>query len=281
MRTLSYFGISTRSIRRRCFQYIIRILPILVIIVCVRSLLNSFHQSSLTFNTNTTQHDASRQVTKNQQSMVPVQRLSLIHQPPSQSIVLRALLLFYPNDQDLGFQPEFRWFYRSWTEMMRNESALWRTDLIVYASEYTSLFQQLDCVYDQIRINSDEKPKCRVFPYVRIKNRASNHESSSKYQVIDTQHSQSLYKYLRIYGYIDSINTVFEYYLSFAMYDFLLRTDMDCFITQNFALYVPYNNSVLVGHGGYSTEFNNKRLKRIAHDMNWQYADKNSLGSTW
>jgi hypothetical protein len=65
------------------------------------------------------------------------------------------------------------------------------------------------------------------------------------------------------------------------MYDFLLRTDMDCFITQNFALYVPYNNSVLVGHGGYSTEFNNKRLKRIAHDMNWQYADKNSLGSTW
>ena len=65
------------------------------------------------------------------------------------------------------------------------------------------------------------------------------------------------------------------------MYDYILRTDMDCFLTYNFALYVPYNNSLLVGRGGYSTTFNSKRLKRIANDMNWKYADKTSLGSTW
>lgn len=65
------------------------------------------------------------------------------------------------------------------------------------------------------------------------------------------------------------------------MYDFILRTDLDCFLTHNFALYVPYADTLLVGRGGYSTAFNNKRLKRVAHDMNWEYADKNGLGSTW
>jgi len=220
-------------------------------------------------------------VSNNKEDKSINERLPFIHQPPSQSIVLRALLLFYPNDQDLGFQPEFRWFYRSWTEMMTNESALWRTDLIVYASDYTSFFKQLGCVYNQIRTNSKEKPKCRLFPYVRIKNRASNHQPSSEYQNINKQRSQTIYQHLRTYGYIDSINTVLEYNTSFFMYDFILRTDMDCFLTHNFAVYVPYNNSILVGHGGYSTEFNNKRLKRIAHDMNWKYADRNSLGSTW
>ena len=65
------------------------------------------------------------------------------------------------------------------------------------------------------------------------------------------------------------------------MYDYILRTDMDCFLTSNFALYVPYNNSLIVGHGGYSTTFNTNRLRRIAADMHWQYAERRSLGSTW
>ncbi|CAF0832096.1 unnamed protein product [Rotaria sp. Silwood1] len=209
------------------------------------------------------------------------QELPFIYKPSSESSILRALLVFYPTDQDQTFQPEFRWLYRSWTEMMTYESSLWRTDLIVYANEYVSLFKDLDCTYDQIRNDSKEKPKCRVFPYIRIKDRQSKHEPSSKYQFIDNQNSKLLHEHLRTYGYIDSINTVFEYYLSFSMYDYILRTDMDCFLTHNFAHYVPYNNSLLVGRGGYSTAFNSKRLKRIAHNMNWTYADKNSLGSTW
>ncbi len=281
MKFLLHFGSLTRFNRRICFLFICILTIPFVIILCIKSLLNSFHKPVLILNLKTTRYNAPNRVSNNKEDKSVNERLPFIHQPPSQSIVLRALLLFYPNDQDLGFQPEFRWFYRSWTEMMTNESALWRTDLIVYASEYTPFFKQLGCVYDQIRTNSKEKPKCRLFPYVRIKNRASNHEPSSKYQNIDKKRSQTIYQHLRTYGYIDSINTVLEYNTSFFMYDFILRTDMDCFLTHNLAVYVPYNNSILVGHGGYSTEFNNRRLKRIARDMNWKYADRNSLGSTW
>jgi hypothetical protein len=281
MEIISYINISSRFLRRIFFLFIILISSLLVIIFCVRNLENSSYNPFSTPKINITRYNAPHQALNNQPSINNKHLSPFIHQPSSKSSILRALLVFYPNDQELLFQPEFRWLYRSWTEMMINESSLWRTDLIVYASEYVSFFTNLDCVYNEIRLNSEEKPKCRVFPYTRIKDRASKHEPSSKYQIIDSQNSKLIYQHLRTYGYIDSINTVFEYDKSYFMYDYILRTDMDCFLTYNFAFYVPYNNTLLVGRGGYSTAFNNHRLKRIAHDMNWKYADKNSLGSTW
>ncbi|UJR27808.1 hypothetical protein I4U23_009077 [Adineta vaga] len=276
-------GISLRFARRICLIFIIFTFILLVIIVYVHTFHTSFLKSIPSFSNVVIQsnHSNNQKSIKNDKNKIVPKNSQLIYHPSSESIVLRALLLFYPNDQESGFLPEFRWFYRSWTEMMMNESTLWRTDIIVYANKYTSVFKKLGCLYEKIRLDSKEKPQCRIFPYIRIKDRTSNHDVSSKYQIIDTQRSQTLYDQLRSYGYIDSINTVFEFKTTFLMYDFILRTDMDCFLTENFALYIPYNDSVLVGHGGYSTEFNNKRLKRIARDMNWKYANKTSLGSTW
>ncbi|CAF3369093.1 unnamed protein product [Rotaria socialis] len=243
--------------------------------------MNSFRQSSTVFDLRTLQYNGSNRMINNRPDQFNKQNLPFIYQPPSGSIVIRGLLVFYPTDQEKTFEPELRWFYRSWIEMMTSESPLWRTDLIVFANDYAPMFKELGCLHDEIRTNIEEKPKCRIFSYRRIKDREKNHSPSSKYQIIDSNNSKLLYEQLRNYGYIDSINTVSEYYLSFSMYDFILRTDLDCFLTANFALYIPYNNTLLVGHGGYSTDFNNKRLKRIAHDMNWKYADKNGLGSTW
>ena len=206
---------------------------------------------------------------------------ALIRRPPSGSTVLRAILLFYPNDQDIEFQPELRWFYRSWIEMMAVESPLWRTDLIIYTTEFAPLFQHLGCVFNQIRQDSAELPLCRVFPYMRVKYRYAQHEPSSVHQKIDPTRSLHIHHHLKGYAYTDSINTVLEYHTSYKMYDFVLRTDMDCFLTKNFAHYIPLDESLIVGYGGYSTAFTNRRLKRIAQDMGWKYANRTSLGSTW
>jgi hypothetical protein len=273
MKIISYISVSSRFARRLFFLLGFAVLILSLIILFIRRI--------QTEDQHVPRYNAPNQIKKIPKSTAVKEGLPLIHQPSLESKVLRALLTFYPNDQRITFEPEFRWLYHSWTEMMANESSLWRTDLIVYTTEYETMFKTLDCVYDEIRKNSEEKPKCRIFPYVRIKDRETKHQTSTKHQIIDFQRSQLLYKNLRNYGYIDSINTVFEYYLSYSMYDYVLRTDLDCFLTQNFALYVPYNHSLLVGHGGYSTAFNNQRLKRIAHDMDWGYANKNSLGSTW
>ena len=209
------------------------------------------------------------------------QAVSFLRQPSANTVVLRGLLLFFPEDQANEFSLELRWFYRSWIEMMRFESSWWRTDLIIFSKEHSTLFKELGCVFDQIRENFTEPTKCRVFPYVRVKDRSTKHEPSSRYQVIDRKRSESLFQHLKGYGYIDSINTVLEYNNSYSMYNYVLRTDMDCFLTTNFARYIPMKKSLIVGRGGYSTEFNQKRLQRIAHDMGWDYADDRGLGSTW
>jgi len=44
-----------------------------------------------------------------------------IHQPLLSSSILRAILIFYPNDQETYFLPELLWLYRSWIEMMKDE----------------------------------------------------------------------------------------------------------------------------------------------------------------
>lgn len=278
MKNLVNLKVSSRFARQILYLLIITSLIFLVIILSTKLLRNSSYKSTqTTFN----QITKPIQLIDKEQNKTIKQGLPFIYQPSSQTKVLRALLTFYPNDQKDTFESEFRWFYRSWTEMMINESSLWRTDLIVYATIHEELFKNLDCVYNEIRLNAEEKPKCRVFPYIRIKDRESKHETSSKYQTIDKQRSQILFQHLKNYGYIDSINSVYEYNSSYSMYNYILRTDLDCFLTENFAFYVPYDHSLLVGNGGYSTEFNNKRLSRIAHDMNWEYANRSSLGSTW
>jgi hypothetical protein len=206
-----------------------------------------------------------------------------IHQPFSLSI-LRGLLIFYPEDQEAQFLPELLWLYRSWIEMMKDEPSLWRTDLIIYTGNYTSNLQQLGCIHTQIRINKEEPPQCRVFLYKRIRLRDAQYPKNAAnflYQQFDKDRSTLLITHLQKYRYIDSINIIAECYPSFRMYDYILRTDMDVFLTKNFGRFVPYKDTVLVGHGAYSTKFNIARLRRIARDINWSYANLTNLGSTW
>lgn len=169
--------------------------------------------------------------------------------------------------------------------MMKYESKHWRTDFNIYTGEYSSSLQHLGCLLNQVRLNHTEAPKCRVFLYLPLSKREKQHRvlSSNKdlFQ-IDIQRSKSLYKHMKTYEYIDSVNIIAESYPTFAFYDFILKTDIDVFITKQFAKYIPITNTtLLVGRGGYSTEFNTRRLRRIAQDMNWQYQNMTNIGSTW
>ncbi|UJR27828.1 hypothetical protein I4U23_009096 [Adineta vaga] len=222
---------------------------------------------------------------------------SNIYLKPKSSIqnstyIQRAILIFYPSKQESHYLPEVRWLYRSWIEMMIYESNDWRTDFIIYTEEYSTSFQQLGCVLNQIRMNFTEPPQCRVFLYLRISNRAINLITKGQTRYIDSsqkdlfeidiQRSTKLYRYLQKYGYIDSVNIIAEGYPTFKYYDFILKTDIDVFITKQLSKYVPItNNTFLVGLGGYSTEFNTRRLGRIARDMKWNYQNLTNIGSTW
>lgn len=184
--------------------------------------------------------------------------------------IQRAILIFYPHNQEKQYLPELRWLYHSWIEMINSgESNMWRTDLIIFTENFKLNFQTLHCIFNQTRLTKEESPQCRIFPYTRISSRLSTH-----LLFYDEE--------LRTYEYIDSINIVIEGYNVFHMYDYVLRTDIDIFLTKYFAFYLPISDmTVLVGQGAYSTLFNNNRLRRIANDMNWEYANMTNIGSTW
>ena len=206
-----------------------------------------------------------------------------LDQPTSLSI-MRALLVFYPSNQEKHFLPELLWFFRSWIEMMKYEPPTWRTDLMIYTTNMTDNLVDLGCSYNRIRNDRQELPQCRVFHYQRISERDLrdvNHSHIYQFQQINYKRSRLITRYLKTYPYVDSINIINECYPSFALYDYVLRTDLDTFLTKHFGLYVPAHDTFLVGAGGYSTRFNTLRLKRIAHNMNWSYANLENLGSTW
>jgi hypothetical protein len=138
--------------------------------------------------------------------------------------------------------------------MLRGQPPTWRTDFLIFSYNYSAEFRSLGCV-NRIRQNKEEPSICRLFIYIpvqfRIKNMTDNNfghafDDAKKLaktykdnleQIVtipmvndnttfDLQRSEALYNDLRHYGYIDSINVLYEGYTTYKMYDFVLRTDI-------------------------------------------------------
>ncbi len=138
--------------------------------------------------------------------------------------------------------------------MLRGQPPTWRTDFLIFTYNFSADFRSLGCI-NRIRQNKEEPSICRIFLYLPIqfrlknmtennfqrafddaKNLAKTYKDNIEQMVtipmtndpttFDLKRSESLYVNLRSYGYIDSINTLYEGYNTFKMYDFVLRTDI-------------------------------------------------------
>jgi hypothetical protein len=138
--------------------------------------------------------------------------------------------------------------------MLRGQPPTWRTDFLIFTYNFSAEFRSLGCI-NRIRRNKEEPSICRLFLYVPVQFRLPNitennfqhafddakglakiYNDSLEQMVtipmindpetFDLKRSESLYVNLRAYGYIDSINTLYEGYNTFKMYDFVLRTDI-------------------------------------------------------
>lgn len=144
--------------------------------------------------------------------------------------------------------------YRSWAEMLKSQPKHWRTDFLIFSYNYSAEFRSLGCV-NRIRKNKEEPSICRLFLYVPVQFRLGNVTNNNflhafdeakrvaKYYndtieemvtipmvndstTFDQARSEDLFQNLRNYGYIDSINSIYEGFQTFKMYDFVLRTDI-------------------------------------------------------
>ena len=228
-----------------------------------------------------------------------------------QKRIVRGLVFFFPLDKSQWYEKEFKWLYRSWIEMQKYEPELWRTDLILMIdveslikSNLAQFFNQLNCKTSNLRSYNRDEPMCTILDYKPIKKRIFNFNNtlnitkmepmslySHLFHDIDVfNHNDSnLWKfYLKLtdlndYNFVDSILVAFEGYHYFQnKFDFLLRSDMDIFLTPLFATWLPMNcNDFIVGRGAYSGNFNMKRLQKAAQNVKLLPGSVRNLGSTW
>jgi hypothetical protein len=238
-------------------------------------------------------------------------------QPASNSTfkmrILRAVIVYFPIMKTDNFEIELRWLYRSWIHMLTFEPTKWRTDLIVFIdtnltdhfSKPDFFLNQLKCSVFNKRTSPEQKPMCTLIHYRSVLDRNDSFINEKDPQLTEhklfeylatkldifrtSQNETGLFlSYLKAnlatYNYLDSILMAFEGYDYFksAGFDFLIRSDMDVFLTPALAVWLPRHcNDFYVGSGAYSNTFNRKRLFRISKDMNFKYVHRGNLGSTW
>ena len=87
-------------------------------------------------------------------------------------------------------------------------------------------------------------------------------------------------KDLKHFSYIDSILMAFDGYNYFLdQFDFLLRSDIDVFLTPLFAKWLPLNcYDFIVGGGAYTHDFNIRRLQKAANIIGLKPGSIRNLG---
>ncbi|KAF0695190.1 Aste57867_13954 [Aphanomyces stellatus] len=182
----------------------------------------------------------------------------LAHAAPPKASFVRAAVIYLPSGGAADkFVKEFRWFRRSWIEMQRHEPALWRTDIVVFSDGPLPDVEALNCSIATPRQSRSANNSCILYT-----NYTSVYSTEFPYAYADS---------VAVVGIPDALDA----------YDYVLRTDIDTFLTPAFATWKP--PGMVVGRGAYSFDGYGTadRLAAITEKLNMTTMTINNVGSTW
>lgn len=201
----------------------------------------------------------------------------------NQRNIRRAIVVHFPIERSFIYISELKWLYLSWIEIIRQQPMDWQTDLFVFALPSTVL-DELGC----LEVNSQSgKNNCFRINYRSMWDREKN--ESDLVELIQSK----LPTWTR---HLDSLGILLENSEIFNEYDYLLRTDIDVFLTPSFAHYIPLDCSFQtgrflsissiniweeIGAGGYTLDYTTHKLSRIAQTLNLLDVNLTDIGSTW
>jgi hypothetical protein len=148
--------------------------------------------------------------------------------------VRRAIIVHFPVDRSSAYITELKWLYLSWIETIQNQPIDWQTDLIIYSLP-SSLLDELGCDENNNKLT---KNKCLRINYYSLWDK--------------TKTDDDLVRLIQIHipmwsRHLDSLGILIENPEFLNEYDYILRTDLDVFLTPNFAHYIPFNCSFQIG----------------------------------
>ena len=183
-------------------------------------------------------------------------KVSLLLQTEKNST--RAIVAYLPVEKLDIYLPQLNWFLSSWKSMQSHELPGTVTDVVIIVSHMVPEIEALPCLVDW-RTDRSSPGSCRFL---------SGFETT-----------------FNDYKFAASIE-VFPYAADaggLTHYDYLLRSDLDTFLTPAFATWMP--TTLTVGKGTYcfDGEITCHRLKGISQNMGWTSSvdQVDNIGSTW
>ena len=150
-------------------------------------------------------------------------------------IVRRAILVHFPVERSNIYVSELKWLYLSWIKTIKTQPAQWRTDLLIYSLP-TTILDDLGCYSIDQRLDEDQ---CFRIDYTSLWDRTDS--SSDALSASIRAHVPSWCRHL------DSLGILLEQSSVLDDYDYILRTDLDVFLTPDFAHYIPFDCSFQIG----------------------------------
>lgn len=183
--------------------------------------------------------------------------------------VWRAILLFLPSDPP-KFATELKSFYLSLAVMRSKQPESVRTDLFVFTpgTKVDGIASDFGCAKAD-PAGWTEREQCIVISHEPLKGRA----------VPPGEPGNPLVGYA---NYIDSMLILSEFAYA-SRYDYLMRTDIDTFLTPGFANWtLPEGVHLAPGHGGYGHQNVNKHLSWVmTKKLGLRDEGLIGIGSTW
>jgi hypothetical protein len=182
--------------------------------------------------------------------------------------IRRAILVHFPVERSEVFLSELKWLYLSWIETIQNQPLDWQTDLYIYSLP-SPFINELGCNENN---QKSTKNNCFRIHYNSLWDKTRN--VSELVRLIQS-------KVPNWSRHLDSLGILLENSELLYRYDYILRTDIDVFLTPNFANYIPFDCSFQIGLGGYSLDYSVHKLARIAQTLNLFDVNLTDIGSTW
>ncbi len=182
--------------------------------------------------------------------------------------IRRAILVYFPIERSGVFISELKWLYLSWIETIQSQPIDWQTDLFIYSLPSPYL--------DELGCNENNQKSTRN-NCIRIHYNSLWDKTRNESELVRLIQSK-VPKWSR---HLDSLGILMENSEFLNQYDYILRTDIDVFLTPQFANYIPFDCSFQVGLGGYSIDYSTHKLSRIAQTLNLYNVNLTDIGSTW
>jgi hypothetical protein len=187
--------------------------------------------------------------------------------------VVRGVIVRFPSDRADYFFVQFRWFYRSWIESEMFTLDRWRTDIIIliddeFPKETRQLLEHLNCHAENQRTSRQQISRCLLVTHKLLSQRSKAERQNyiDKYPMLNRtpEPSVNVDRIFAIHDYTSQLNNN-----QTIMYDFLMVTTMNTFLTTQFGKYLPLKCSFLLGASpDYSTWYaQTEQIHEFAHTL--------------